>query len=262
MVNILGIFTAIILVVAAFVAVKNNARFDTEIADRATEDSSLKRSQARLAAALDVLGALPIERADIDEQFAAKTVEETALKESNLAINAETERKTQQIEANTRKLDDFREKIAKVGNIKDLGPKMKSMRNELEELTQSISSNEVTLANLTAQDAATAADAQSRKNQLEIFSNGESLPTLATSIRSIYPTWGFVTLNAGNDAGVTANSLLDVVRDDATIAKLLVTSVESRSASASIIPDSLAQDIVLKVGDRIVAGKKSTEVVN
>lgn len=262
MANILGIFTAIILAVAAFVAVKNNARFETEIANRATEEASLKRSQDRLTAALEVLRALPIERADIDAQFAVKTEEETALKESNDAIKAETERKTQQIEANTRKLDEFREKIAKVGRIQDLGPKMKSMRNELEELTQSIADNEATLANLTAQDAATAAEAQNRKDQLETFSRGESLPTLATSIRSIYPTWGFVTLNAGNNAGVTANSSLDVVRDGATIAKLLVTSVESRSASASIIPDSLAQDVTLMVGDRVVAGKKSTKAAN
>lgn len=256
MANILGIFTAIILAVAVFVAVKNNARFEEEIAKRATEEASLARSQDRLTAALEVLRALPIERADVDAQFATKTEEETALKESNDAAKAEIERKTQQIEVNTRKLDEFREKIAKVGNIRDLGPKMKSMRNELEELTQSITDNEATLANLTAQDAATAADAQSRIKELETYSRGESLPNLRTSIRSIYPTWGFVTLNAGNNAGVTSSSTLEVVRDGATIARLLVTSVESRSASASIIPDSLAADVTLMVGDRVVAGSK------
>ena len=256
MANILGIFTAIILAVAAFVAVKNNAAFETEIANRATEEASLAKSQERLKAALAVLKALPIERADVDAQFVAKTEEETALKESNDKIKADIESKTEQIAANTRKLDEFREKTAKIGNIRDLGPKMKSMRSELEELTQSISSNEATLANLTAEDAATAADAQRRKEQLETFSRGESLPTLKTSIRSIYPTWGFVTLNSGNNAGVTSNSTLEVVRDGESIAKLLVTSVESRSASASIIPDSVAEDVTLMVGYRVVAESK------
>ena len=131
------------------------------------------------------------------------------------------------------------------------------MRTELEELTQSIADNEASLANLTAQDAATAADAQLRKERLDTQGRGESLPTLKTSIRSIYPTWGFVTLNAGNNAGVTSSSTLDVVRDGATIARLLVTAVESRSASASIIPDSIAQDITLMVGDRVVASSKT-----
>lgn len=257
MANILGIFTAIILAVAAFVAVKNNARFQTEIDNRATEEASLAKSQERLKAALAVLKALPIERAEVDAQFATKTEEETALKDSNDDMKADIENKTTKIASNKVKLDEIREKTAKVGNIRELAPKMKAMRSEMEDLTQSIANNEATLANLTAQDKATAADAKQRKEQLETFSRGESLPTLKTSIRSIYPTWGFVTLNAGNDAGVTSTSTLDVMRDGATIARLLVTSVESRSASATIIPDSIAQDITLMVGDRVVSSPKT-----
>lgn len=257
MANILGIFTAIILAVAAFVANKNNALFKDEIANRAAEEASLAQSQERLKAALAELKRLPIERAEVDAQFAAKTEVETGLKDSNDAMKADIEDKTDQIEANKQELDAFREKVAKIGNIRELAPKMKAMRTDLEELTQSIADNEASLANLTAQDAATAADAKKRKEQLETFSRGESLPSLKTSIRSIYPTWGFVTLNAGNNAGVTSNSTLEVVRDGATIAKLLVTSVESRSASASIIPDSIAQDITLMVGDQVVAGSKT-----
>jgi hypothetical protein len=257
MANILGIFTAIILAVAAFVAVKNNAAFETEIADRAKEEKSLKINQDKYKELQAELDALPIERAEVDAQFAAMTEEETGLKESNDGMKADIERKSSQIEANTRKLDEFRAKIAKVGNIRDLGPKLKAMRTELEELNQGIDDNEATLANLTAQDAATAADSQRRQGELETYSRGESLPSLKTSIRSIYPTWGFVTLNAGNNAGVTSTSTLDVVRDGATIARLLVTSVESRSASASIIPDSVSEDITLMVGDRVVAGSKT-----
>jgi hypothetical protein len=257
MANILGIFTAIILAVAAFVALKNNARLEEEITNRSTAEASLAQSQERLKAALAVLKALPIEREEVDGEFAAKTEVETGLKKSNDAMKSDTEEKTKQVEANKQSLDEFRDKVAKIGNIRELAPKMKTMRTELEELVQSIADNEATLANLTAQDAATAADAKNRKEKLEILSRGESLPSLKTSIRSIYPTWGFVTLNAGNNAGVTATSTLDVVRDGATIAKLLVTSVESTSASASIIPDSIAQDITLMVGDRVVASSEA-----
>lgn len=193
----------------------------------------------------------------MDAQFVVKTEVETGLKDSKDAMEADIEDKTDQIEANTKELDAFREKVAEIGNIGELAPKMKEMRTDLEELIQSITDNEASLANLTAQDAATAADAKNRKQELETQSRGESLPSLKTSIRSIYPTWGFVTLNAGNNAGVTATSTLDVVRDGATIAKLLVTAVESRSASASIIPDSIAQDVTLIVGDRVMTASKT-----
>ena len=65
-----------------------------------------------------------------------------------------------------------------------------------------------------------------------------------------------MTLAAGNHAGVVTNSILNVVRNGETIASLLVTAVESSSASASIVPDSLASDVTLMVGDRVVPGTK------
>jgi hypothetical protein len=257
MANILGIFTAIILAVAAYLAFKNNTRFEEEIANRAIEEGGLAQSQERLKSALTVLKDLPIKRAEENPKFAEKTKVETGLKESNDAMKSEIEDKTNQIEANTQELDAFREKVAAIGNIRELTSKMKAMRAELEDLTQSIAPTEATLANLAAKDAAMAADAKNRKTYLDTQSSGESLPSMKTSIRSIYPTWGFVTLNAGNIAGVISGSTLDVVRDGTTIAKLLVTSVESRSASASIIPDSIAQDITLMVGDRVVSDSKA-----
>lgn len=118
------------------------------------------------------------------------------------------------------------------------------------------SNKEAMLANLTAQNTASQAEETRRKNELDGMSKGESIPMLKTRIRSIYDTWGFVTLQDGNNAGVVANSTLEVVRDGETIAKLLVTSVESSSASASIIPDSIEEDISLSVGDRVVPGTK------
>jgi hypothetical protein len=256
MANILGIFTAIILAVAAFVAMKNKARLEDEISNKNAEEASLAQSQARLKAALEVLKALPIERAGVDEQFAAKSEEEAKLQEANAKMKSENEDKSATIDANKVKLDEIREKTAKVGDIRELADNMKAMRVELEELAQSITDNEASLANLTAQNTATQADADMRKGQLDTLGRGESLPELKTSIRSIYPTWGFVTLGDGNNAGVNANSTLDVVRDGEVIARLLVTAVESRSASASIIPDSIAQDVTLMVGDRVVAGSK------
>lgn len=256
MANILGIFTAIILAVAALVAMKNKTRLEEEMSNRATEEASLAQSQVRLAAAQAVLAALPIERAGVDEQFAAKSAEEAKLQEANAKMKGDNERKSSTIDSNKTKLDEIREKIAKVGEIRNLADKMKAMRAELEELSQGIANEEASLANLTAQNTATQADATKRKDELELLGKGESLPSLKTSIRSIYPTWGFVTLNDGNNAGVNTNSTLDVVRDGETIARLLVTAVESRSASATIIPDSIAQDVTLMVGDRVVASTK------
>jgi hypothetical protein len=131
---------------------------------------------------------------------------------------------------------------------------MRDLGAEREQLGQSIGDNEAKLANLTAENTQAETQATALRVKLDTYASGQSLPTLNTRIRSIYPTWGFVTLAAGNNGGVVTNSTLDVVRDGETIAKLLVTAVESTTSSASIVPDSIAADVTLMVGDRVVPG--------
>lgn len=259
MANILGIFTAIILAVAAFVAVKNKARLENEIVNRDSEFKSLSTSQDRLKAAQEVLKQLPTDRAETDAQAVTKTGEETQTREANDGLKSDIESKTVKISSNKQQLDGIREKTSEIGNIRDLADKMKTMRVELEELDQSITDDEATLANLTAQNTSAQSEEKTRKDELDTFSKGESLPSLNTRIRNIYPAWGFVTLADGNNGGVIANSTLAVVRDGETVALLLVTAVESRSATASIIPESIGEDVTLMVGDRVVPGSKGAK---
>lgn len=257
MANILGIFTAIVLIVSAFVAVKNKGRLENEIEARKTMEAVLKQTQGELLAAQETLRALPLERAEIEAQVVAKTAEEAKLKEEIDSLKAEIEEKKAEIAKRKTELeqeeeDDENSSKLSLDEIVALLPKMKENKAQLEELTQELEAQEANLAKLTADIAASQAEAVRRKEEFEALSKGESLPSLNTSIRSIYPTWGFVSLNAGNNAGVTANSTLDVVRDGETIARLLVTAVETRSASASIIPDSMADGVTLMAGDRVV----------
>jgi len=258
MANILGIFTAIVLAVAAFVAMKNKDRLESEIETRKNKEAVLKQAQGELFTAQETLKALPIERAGVDEQVAVKSDEEAKLKEQSEALKAEIESKTAEIAKNNAELAANPENAERLSldQIVALLPQMKENRARREELIQTLSDKEASLANLTAQNTATQDDATRRKEEFETLSKGESLATLRTSIRSMYPSWGFVTLNDGNNAGVIAASTLNVVRDGETIARLLVTAVESHSASASIIPDSIAQDVTLMVGDRVVPSPK------
>lgn len=259
MANILGIFTALLLCVAAFVAVKNKERFEAEIVERDSQQRNLKRNQDTLAGLQADNKRLPEEIKVEDDATAVKNEEKDTLEAANNALKSSIESKNSKIESNDSELNDIRDKVAKVGDIEDLADKMKAMGAEREELSQNITSQEATLANLTARNISTQADAKNRKEKLEILTKGQSLPSLKTSIRRIYSTWGFVLLADGDNAGVNANSTLDVVRGGEVIAKLLVTAVESRAASASIVPGSLAEDTVLMTGDRVVASKDTDE---
>jgi hypothetical protein len=259
MANVFGILTAIVLALAGFVAFKNKAAYENEISNTAQEKERLAASQLRFKTAQDSLAATIVTRTGVDAEVVKLTEDETAQKKTNADLKAQIEAKTATSASNKEKLDEIREKTSKIGDLKELASKMRTTNAELEELAQNISSNEAKLANLTAQNTQTEGQASAMRTKFETMSSGRSLPTLNTRIRSIYPTWGFVTLAAGNSSGVVTNSTLDVVRDGSTIARLLVTAVERNSASASIIPDSIAQDVTLMVGDRVIPGQKAAQ---
>ena len=260
--KVFGILTAIALVLSALIASKNKEQFEARTAETAAEKDLLTKAQARLKAAQEVLAALPVERAAVDADSDQLTSTEAALQKTNAGIRAEIEATTAKIAANKEKLDGIRDKTSKMGDLQELASKMRATNSALEELTQSITANEAKLANLTAQDASTNAQIGDVKSKFDSFSNSQSLSSLKTRIRSIYPNWGFVTLASGNNAGVVTNSTLSVVRGGEAIAKLLVTAVESGSASASIVPDSLAPDVTLMVGDQVIHGQAAAKTTS
>ena len=256
MANVFGILTAIALALSAFVAFKNHAAYEKDLIETATRQKELAASEDRLAKDQKILEELPIEIDGVDAEVDTLTSAENAQKKVNAGLTEKVEEKTKKIATDKEQLDGIREKTAKVGPVNELAAKIKQMNAEIEELKQGITGNEAKLANLTAQTVATDAQIADTKSKFEDFAGGRSLPSLNTRIRSIYPNWGFVTLASGNNAGVVTSSTLNVVRNDQVIAKLLVTAVESTTASASIVPDSMATDATLMVGDRVVPGLK------
>ncbi len=257
MANVFGILTAIVLALSAFIAYQNKKAYENEISETANQKGKLRESEKRLKTAKDNLASTIAERTGVDEENLRLTGVEATQKKDNEDLNQQISAKTTKTAANKEQLDKFREQTSKIGDVKELASKMRQTNSDLEELAQSIKATDDKLANLTADNNKTEAHATAIKKKFETISNVLSLPTLNTRIRSIYPSWGFVTLAAGNNGGVVANSTLDVVRGSNVIAKLMVTAVESNSASASIIPDSMAQDVTLMVGDRVVPSQKS-----
>lgn len=258
MANVFGILTAIVLALAAFVAYKNQSAYQTRIDTGKLERAKLAEFQKDFQKAQENFNATVAKTKDeVAVEIVKLTEESAAQKKANGDMKLGIETKTAKVNANKEQLDDVRAKTEQVGDLKELADKMRQGESEREELQQSITELEAKLANLTAQNRQAEEQAGSIRGKLEGVSTGQSLPTLNTRIRSFYPTWGFVTLAAGNNGGVITNTTLDVVRDGETIAQLLVTAVERNSASASIIPDSIAPGVTLNIGDRVVASTKT-----
>ena len=259
MANVFGILSAIVLAIAAFVAVKNKEAYQTEISERQTSERNLKTSQERLKTAQETLASTKTSRSETEAEVATLTTQKADQEKVNNDLKSSIETKRSETESNKSKLDDIRQKLASVGDIEELAGKIKQMGTEIEELRQSVTSNEAKLANLTSENQEVESRISGLNQESTFVSRSESFPTLKTRISAIYPTWGFVTLAAGNTSGVVTSSPLNVVRDGEVIAKLLVTAVEANTASASIVPDSVGQDVVLMVGDQVVPGEKGAK---
>lgn len=259
MTNILGPITMIVLLLSGYVAFKNKNKYQAEIEETNSQKTMLEQQRQRLQKAKDDLAATTAKRIETEEKNVQLTAEKAASEKKKEELNGMIASKTREIEMNKQQLDQIREKTAKIGDIRELASKMRATRAEINELAQNIEQNETRLDQLTNDNRNTEGRIGDMRVMFDTFAKSKSLPTLSARIRSIYPTWGFVTLSSGNDAGVVINSTLDVVRDGATIAKLVVTGVERNTASANIIPDSLAQDITLMVGDRVVPSQATNE---
>lgn len=257
MANVFGILTAIVLALSAFIAFKNKTAYENKIGETNAAKDTLVKSEARQKDREAEAARLPGEIAEVTAKVEALKVDEAAQTKTNEGLEAQSKEKTDKIASNKQKLDEIREKTKDSGDLQELASKMRTTSAELEDLSQSIAASEAKLANLTSQNTSSETQVNAVKTKFENFSSGQSLPALRTRIRSIYPNWGFVTLASGNNAGVVANSTLNVVRDGETVAKLLVTAVESNTSSASIIPDSIGQDVTLQVGDSVVPGSKA-----
>ncbi len=256
MANVFGIITAIILALSGWIAFKNQAAYENTLVDTESQKTALTENQKKLKSKLAVL-ASTLDQSEIEAEIEQLQSEETAAQKTNDDLKAQAEAMTAKITANKTKLEGIREKTEKTGDLKALASRIRATSAELEELDQAIAGVEAKLANLAAQNNTAETRIGSAKTKLESYATGQSVASLKTSIRSIYSDWGFVTLASGNNAGVMANSTLNVVRDDKVVAKLLVTAVESKIASATIVPDSLAAGDTLAIGDQVVAAVKA-----
>ena len=253
MATIFSTLTLFILSVSAFVAFKNNERMKFEIEEKNTALTNLKINQDELKLRQGILDALRVEIPKIQEDTKLALDEEAKLQDINKKLKADLESKTQKIASNDREYDETKNTLLLVGEPTEIVSKAKDKRIESQELDVLIDNKESNLANLNAKSTAAEDLGRRLKENLDIISRGDSLPTMKTKIRHIYSNWGFVTLANGYQSGVTGGSSLDIVRDDKVIGKLLVSTVERNSAAASIVPDSITEDITLRVGDQVVA---------
>jgi hypothetical protein len=93
---------------------------------------------------------------------------------------------------------------------------------------------------------------QSLQEESERRLRGLMAKGLEGRVLAVNQGWNFVVLSIGDRQGVTTNAEMIVVRDDAMVGKVRVTSVEPSTSIADIIPGSVPAGVRVQPGDRVI----------
>lgn len=173
----------------------------------------------------------------------------------NDAVKKDISAKREQSETQAAEIAEIKEKTAKAGELKELAGKIKRLQEDIVGLEDEKAAKEAQRSSLLAQRESTQGTVSAYNEETRKISSKKSFGN--ARISSIFGPWGFVTLSAGNNGGIVSGSTLNVVRGGEPIAELRVRSVESNRASADVVPNSLAEDTTLMVGDKVVPAEPS-----
>jgi hypothetical protein len=250
--KIIGIIAAVVLVIAAFVAFKNQKAYENETGNLRTAQAEKVRTVAELEA----------QRKRFKEAESSRDAKALKLVETGkILASAIRDYDDLKKEIVTSK-EVFAEKERDVATANDimkdlrssdvLIPKLKRLRSQLMEAQEGTALEESKIARLNQQNQDYEQKIKSLNQIVGDYSSGRSLTSLKTTVRSIYSSWGFVILAGGDNEGVVPGSYLEVVRAEEVIAKLKVTAVEAGRAAADIVENSVAPGVALRAGDVVV----------
>ena len=261
MANILAILTAVVLALAAFLAFQNKGRDPAEegrgysgwTLQRENEERKLRSTTSQLATLRGLLSDTAGELVGVETDNEGLQVAVDAQLEKNKQLAAEVTSMEDDAKAKAEEVAEKEKAIEEFGDVDQVLAELSQLQRDLAQIGLDITQREAQQADLESQRAAVDLSLADKRMRINWRVSGKSNPNLSTGVRSIFPTLGFVTLSGGDNLGIVKNSILEVLRDGEVVAKLQVTTVESRSAAADIIPSSVAQGDSVRVGDRVRA---------
>lgn len=249
--KLFGWLALVVLLFSGWVTHKNRQAYEAQIDARqreevrkANNEDTKSRREATLAKLKSDIAETEGQLTEAKQQLAAAQEKLTGLQEQVAAKKAEKE-------PLAKKLKEVKDYLATLPEPDSIIPQIKKLKAQIAGLQDEIEISEGKLANLVQAGNDTDGVIGDFEAVVKNQSMLRSQPFLKTSLGSVYQSWGFVTINAGDIQGVVPSSTLDVLRDGEIIAKLSVTAVEPNSSAADIIRGSIDYGVVLMPGDQV-----------
>ncbi len=251
MTNILGAIAAVFLVVSAYFAWQNQSSLNAQKDKKENVEAQYNKAQKVLQNA----------QSDVKEASASIEEEQTKLADMKEQFNKTKAGEIEEdIAAVELRIEERKEDVKRVdgvaeesGKVERLARQYKSANLELAEVREDLSAAESKRAATDSKAMTLEKQLAKTKDSVGFYSKGQSSPDLKSKVVDVYGQYGYVTISSGDHQGVVKGSKLKVVREGATIAKLVVTAVESSSASANIVQGSLIEGYRIHPGDQVLS---------
>src|SRR5690606_27379906 len=124
----------------------------------------------------------------------------------------------------------------RIGDLDAQAAKLTELRQQTAQLRDQVSSQESVFASLEQQTESVTNQIEAYNDLVEARKNAQMSPQFSTSVRTVYPEWGFVVLGAGNNQGVMEGATLVVRRGGSEVTRLKVTELYQNTSVADILP--------------------------
>lgn len=256
MANTFGILAALVLLFAAFVATKNKDAIKQTIDVIGKEEDKKSRQTNTFNTLVADIATEVEEKKVADEAREAKQIDLDKQDAANKATQADLDSKKAEAASMEAEVASAQDKLKEIGDLPELGRKIEALKMTVAGLEDDVALINAQVSKLMGDRKSTSEKAENLRKELSNRTTGKSQPWLRTKISSIFRNYGFVTLAAGDSAGVVGGSKLSVLRNGEEIAQLRVTAVEANSSSANIIPSSIKEETSISIGDVVVPADK------
>ena len=246
----LSVIAALLVAGAAFLSFLNKNDVETERELLATAKSNLADINTRFNE-VETEQKVAVRKTDKMKIRRDEAIDVRDAKEQELADKKREVEEAKQQNTDLKNLvDENDKKIAVFGTAEELLKIINGLQTDTIAVKTEISKLEDSLEAAENRKVATAQRIEEIKD-LEFRQRNGQMKSINARIASVYNNWGFVVLNAGDNAGVVSRTKLNVERGGEKIAELLVTNLERTRSVADIIPGSMEPGQMIRPSDRV-----------
>lgn len=255
MTKVLFLLSAVVMAVAGVFSYQNREVFIKTRLDRQANDQKINAELTKLETLANEIGEV---RSKAATTVAEVTGEQERLDQAKIRLrNAEAEasRAGEELEANQKKIQEYRAKITSMPP----GVTLETINEDINKLKTAIAENKTKVEQIQEEMVQKEGDVKKVQNELNSFNRrieerrkSFDRNSMSATITAVNNDWGFVVINAGKNIGITEDTKLIVTRGTQSLGKLNIVAVEGNNTIASILPESIRQDLVISPGDKVI----------